>query len=98
MGKVSLAIAAALALTALTGSEAKAAAYCAYSGGARGGSYENAATTRGSSALRRSAASAASACATRTIRRYGAIRSSPARTSSAAAPTTERASDPVWRI
>jgi hypothetical protein len=41
MGKVSLVIGAALALTALTGSEAKAAAYCAYSGGARGGSYEN---------------------------------------------------------
>ena len=41
MGKVSFAIAAALALTALSGSEAEAAAYCAYSGGARGGSYEN---------------------------------------------------------
>jgi Protein of unknown function (DUF3551) len=41
MGKVSFAIAAGLALTALAVSEAEAAAYCAYSGGGRGGSYEN---------------------------------------------------------
>ena len=34
-------IVAALALTALSGREAAAAAYCAYSGGARGGGYEN---------------------------------------------------------
>jgi hypothetical protein len=41
MRKVSFVIAAALALTALPGREAAAAAYCAYSGGARGGGYEN---------------------------------------------------------
>jgi hypothetical protein len=34
-------IAAALALTALSGHQAAAAAYCAYSGGTRGGGYEN---------------------------------------------------------
>ena len=41
MRKVFFVIAAALALTALPGREAAAAAYCAYSGGARGGGYEN---------------------------------------------------------
>ena len=41
MRKVSFVIAAALALMALSGREAVAAAYCAYSGGARGGGYEN---------------------------------------------------------
>jgi hypothetical protein len=40
MRKVSFVIAAALALTALSGREAAAAAYCAYSGGATGG-WEN---------------------------------------------------------
>jgi Protein of unknown function (DUF3551) len=40
MLKMSFFIAAALALTALPGREAAAAAYCAYSGGIRGG-YEN---------------------------------------------------------
>jgi hypothetical protein len=41
MRKVSFVIAAALALTALPGREAAAAAYCAYNGGAIGGGYEN---------------------------------------------------------
>ena len=41
MRKTLFVIAAALALTALPGREAGAAAYCAYSGGARGGGYEN---------------------------------------------------------
>ena len=41
MRKASFVIAAAVALTALPGREAAAAAYCAYSGGARGGGYEN---------------------------------------------------------
>ena len=41
MRMVPLIVAAVLALTVLSGREAAAAAYCAYSGGARGGSYEN---------------------------------------------------------
>ena len=41
MWKLLFVIAAGLALTALSGREAAAAAYCAYSGGARGGGYEN---------------------------------------------------------
>jgi hypothetical protein len=41
MGKVSYAIAVALVMTALPGTEAQAAAFCAYAGGGRGGSYEN---------------------------------------------------------
>ena len=41
MRKVPFVIAAALALTMLSGHEAAAGAFCAYSGGARGGGYEN---------------------------------------------------------
>jgi hypothetical protein len=41
MGKFLFPIATGLALTVLPGSEATAAAYCAYAGGGRGGGYEN---------------------------------------------------------
>jgi Protein of unknown function (DUF3551) len=41
MWKAPFVVAAALALTALSGHHAAAAAYCAYGGGAPGGAYEN---------------------------------------------------------
>jgi hypothetical protein len=41
MRTVLFAIAAALVMSALPGAEAQAAAFCAYAGGGRGGSYEN---------------------------------------------------------
>ena len=73
MRKAAFVIAAALALTALSGRGAAAAEFCAYSGGAKGGGYENCGFHTWEQCLANISGMGATACATRTIRPRGDI-------------------------